>query len=102
MKFQPGTSGNPNGRPRKKLSQMLADVGSVADPDHSQKLAKALWQFAVTGIVQLDHKTLEAETVKEWFDAVKWIYEHIDGKHPVKTDTDIIIHVEYENPRLPE
>lgn len=100
--FKPGQSGNPNGRPKKKLSQVLAALGDKADTRYSERLAAALFEFATTGKVTLDATTLEAENVREWFDAVKWIYEHIDGKHPVKTDTDVTIHVEYERPQLPE
>ena len=99
--FKPGQSGNPRGRPKKKLSQVLAAVADKAETHYSERLADALFEFATTGKVTLGATTLEAENVREWFDAVKWIYEHIDGKHPVKTDTDVVIHVEYEDPRLP-
>ena len=100
--FKPGQSGNPAGRPRKKLSQVLAAVAAKADDDYSERLATALFEFATTGKVTLGATTLHAENVREWFDAVKWIYEHIDGKHPVKTDTDITINVEYAPTPVPE
>lgn len=100
--WQKGQSGNPKGRPKKKLTQILAAVAEDSPQDHSQQLAASLWQFATTGQVTLGENTLTAENVREWFDAVKWIYEHIDGKHPIQTDTEITIRIEEDDHNHPQ
>ena len=94
-RWKKGESGNPRGRPPRQLSQVLQLVGEQHDGKHAEAVADALWQFATTGKVTLGDNTLDAASVTEWFHAVKWIYEHIDGKQPEHIDNEITIKVEY-------
>lgn len=84
--WKPGQSGNPHGRPPKHraLTEMLRLQGEeiviIGSETMSAKeaLAKAMWQFVLTGEVSLAGKRLKAETVNEWASAVKWLYGHIE------------------------
>lgn len=72
-RFQPGQSGNPNGRPRKgkTLTDILEKHGQKRDVKDGDKeisrkeaLAKKLWALALSGDVA----------------AIKYIFDRIDGK----------------------
>jgi len=77
MKWQPGQSGNPNGRPRKtqSLTHALTEYGKRSvDASDGQKttlqelLVKTLWNLALGGDMT----------------AIKYIFDRIDGK-PIET-----------------
>jgi hypothetical protein len=98
-KWTKGQSGNPYGRPPKDrmLSSILAakandQTGEVTNKD---LVAARLWQFATSGHVELDGQTLKADSVTEWLNAVRWIYNHIDGPAPVhEPQEEIVVRVE--------
>lgn len=85
--FQPGQSGNPNGRPPKgrALTELLTKAGSKGK--RNKLLAELVWRFATTGEVTLPGgKTYKAEDINDLLAAWKWIYQHIDGPAPTSVD----------------
>ncbi len=94
--WKKGTSGNPAGRPPKgrALTDILEKAGSktveVTQSDGTTKkvsgkriLASMVWELTTTGQVTLpDGKVKEVEDFNDWFAAVKFIYQHIDGPPP--------------------
>jgi hypothetical protein len=85
-RWQQGQSGNPKGRPprQRALTELLRVQGEqpilVGGEAMSaqEALAKAVWQFAVTGEVWLMGNHLTASSVTEWAHVVKWLYTHIE------------------------
>jgi len=78
MPFQPGKSGNPNGRPPKNraLTDILERRGSrtLEDIDGKRRggkhiVARAVWDVATTGRTVLPGNP----------PVIQWIYKHIDG-----------------------
>ena len=81
-----GQSGNRRGRPpaSRAISAMLrlkgeemVVVGGQALPAQ-EALADAIWQFVLKGDVRLGEKHLQAESVGDWVQAVKWLYTYVD------------------------
>ncbi|MEM9954538.1 MAG: DUF5681 domain-containing protein [Chloroflexota bacterium] len=96
-KFIKGQSGNPRGRPPKSrtLSAILANKAEELTfiegnqvKRNQEIIAHHLWQFATTGEVRLSSGTLQAKDVSDWFNAVRWIYTHIDGPATNRFDAD--------------
>jgi hypothetical protein len=88
MPFKKGTSGNPHGRPvaNRALTEILKVAGddevmTLDGPVQAKELAaRLLWQMATTGQVRFpDGRVLQASTMREWLDAVSWMYRHVDG-----------------------
>ncbi len=85
--WKAGQSGNPKGRPpkRRPLNDVLRVAGETmmvvgGEPLEAQEvLAKAVWQYVVTGEVQLMGKRLKATSAGEWASMVKWLYTHMAG-----------------------
>lgn len=122
MPFAPGASGNPKGRPPKTraLTEILQKAGNgrsrVGDKRKSRKnlLADMLWAAVMTGEVLLTPEygppRLIALTGGDWFDAVKFLYNQIDGPpkvglFDVPEDTAVSINfvkVEGRKPTTPE
>ena len=90
--WQPGQSGNPNGRPPKQraLTEILEKAGSkTVEVDgkgvaRKRLIADMVMQAASTGVVTFPDATALRAEFKEWADFVKWIYTHIDG--PARMD----------------
>ena len=89
-----GQSGNPRGRPSQSraLTQILKrslNKTIEGSPQATKRtarkrlLADHVAEFVTTGKVTLpDGTTLRAESITEWFTAVKWLYTHLDGPAP--------------------
>lgn len=94
--WKSGQSGNPKGRPRKNrvLTALLQEQGEARfmfghDSMTAQEaLARAIWQFAVTGEVWLAGKKLQATSVTEWANVVKWLYSHIEPSSAMLPEDD--------------
>lgn len=75
--FKPGQSGNPGGRKKEWLTQILREYMSITDPrakqSRAEKVAVALYREAVKGDVQ----------------AIKYIFDRIDGKVKEAVELDI-------------
>lgn len=67
---------------KRSLTKLLRAVGDEHLPDgatRSETMAKLIWELACTGSVAFpDGRELKA-SVKDWKDAVQWIYTHCDG-----------------------
>ena len=101
-----GQSGNPKGRPPRSrtMSAMLAVEGSKKIGRRTRKeiVAQLLWEFAVSGTVQMGDQLLVADDPLEWFNAVKWIYNHLDGPAPVTDpeDNELVVRIEHRDKPL--
>jgi hypothetical protein len=62
-------------------------------------LAKAVWQFVTTGEVMLSGRRLEAQTVTEWANVVKWLYSHAEpaSQRAVEEEPEMIVRVVRED-----
>lgn len=95
-RWQPGQSGNPKGRRKQggELAELLGlkgeDIFTVGGEEVAAKeaVAKAIWQFAMTGEVWLAGKHLVAETVTEWASVVKWLYLHLDSTRRAELESE--------------
>jgi hypothetical protein len=95
--WQPGQSGNPNGRPKKEraLTAILeragghtTDVGGKRVSGR-QLIARMLWEAVTTGKVTFPNKHfLAIDDVDDWAGIVKFIYQHIDGPPKSKIEVD--------------
>ncbi len=94
--WKPGQSGNPKGRPSNKqiLTEILRAKGDVVmtiggeGKTAKEVLAAAVWQFVTSGEVSLAGKTLQAESVREWANVVKWLYTHLEPSNSAKGNDD--------------
>ncbi len=94
--WEPGTSGNPHGRPPKSraLTDLLEKAGNRTIEDVDQKkraykrvLARMLWEFVSTGQATLPcGEIIKAEDAGDWMAAVKFLYAQIDGPPPKEID----------------
>ncbi len=102
--FKTGQSGNPKGRPKRSriLTELLQQQGSARfmvghDSVTAQEaLARAVWQFVVTGEVWLMGKKLEASSAGEWASVVKWLYAHVEPTQMAtveESDGEMVIRV---------
>ena len=86
--WEPGQSGNPNGRPKRALTEILERAGAASVEEDGKRLsgkrfvARCLWDIAKTGKCTLaDGRELVAGP-DGWFDIVKFLYSQIDGPPP--------------------
>jgi hypothetical protein len=95
-RWKPGQSGNPKGRPAKgrALTEMLRlkgdDLVTIGGEQLTgqEALAKAVWEFVLTGEVWLAGKRLEARGVMDWAYVVKWLYNHVEPVALIDTDVE--------------
>lgn len=95
--FQPGRSGNPQGRPPKcrALTEILAAAGSEkcfdykgAEVTRKKLLAQMVWQLLIAGEVSFYKENRESEFAESktygvkpdvWLEVVKWLFQQCDG-----------------------
>lgn len=90
-----GVSGNPAGRPKKDraLTDILEKAGKRSVEIEGQKVAKnrflaaAVWQAVTEKQVTLPTGEIIELRTDEWWEAVKFIYRHIDG--PPRAGLDV-------------
>jgi hypothetical protein len=85
-RWKPGQSGNPKGKApgsraiseilRLKGEEMVVVGGQALSAQEA--LAEAIWRFVLKGDVRLGSKHLQAESVGDWVQAVKWLYTYVD------------------------
>jgi hypothetical protein len=107
-----GQSGNPKGRPPKQrmLTDLLRIEGEKSivvggeEVAGQEALAKAVWQFALTGEVWLSGKRLVAESVKEWASVVKWLYMQVEPPTAVEApeEPEVVVRVVRVEAPLPD
>lgn len=111
--WKAGQSGNPKGRPAKRrpLNDVLRLAGETlvyvgGEPMEAQEvLAKAVWQYVLTGEVQLMGKKLKAGSAGEWASMVKWLYTHMQlgGLATDEASPEVLVRVvreDYSPPSL--
>ena len=92
--WQPGKSGNPSGRPPKSraLTEILRRAGGRMVEVNGEKIsgrrlmARLLWQAAESGEVTLPSGEKLVFGPRDWFEVVKFLYQHIDGPPPQALD----------------
>jgi hypothetical protein len=108
-RWKPGQSGNPKGRKPKgrALTEILRLKGQkliVVGSEHytaEEALAEAVWQFVLTGEVQLMGNYLKAQNIGEWASVVKWLYSHVEpaSMNEPEHEPEIIVRVMREDKR---
>ena len=106
-RFEKGNTAS-KGRPRRALSEILAERGlrkqtrrSIAQDvtvgeleiTDQQFIADKVWQLATNGFVELSGEIYKVRTLKEWLGVVKFLYEHIDGKPTQEVGGEVTVHV---------
>ena len=88
--WQPGQSGNPNGRPRKgkTLSECLEKL--VQKNSNRQELMQAIWALAIGHWVRETDKKGQERTylTSPQLGAIAFIFERLEGRVPVKVDVE--------------
>ena len=92
--FRPGQSGNPGGRRKRvitdlleKSSQVKVTCGDVELP-RGQALAEIVWQALMSGTIVLPGaKKKRVLSPSQWLEMVRWLYSQIDG--PPKAELDV-------------
>ena len=95
-RWQAGQSGNPKGRApssraiseilRLKGEEMVVVGGQALSAQEA--LAEAIWRFVLKGDVRLGKKHLQAESVVDWVQAVKWLYTYVDPPKTKMTEAE--------------
>ncbi len=100
--WKKGQSGNPKGNvpKRRALTEMLRLKGEervmVGGEEMTAKeiLTQAVWQFVMAGEVWLLGKHLEASSIREWTDVVKWLYVYVEPpRMRDEPDPEIVVRV---------
>ena len=94
MPFKQGQSGNPAGRPPKKraLTDLLEASGKKKvtidgkEVPRNRFLADAIWQAVTEKKITMPDGTIMAVGTDDWWDAVQFIYKHIDGPATANVD----------------
>lgn len=92
--WQPGQSGNPSGRPKRALSEILERAGSASVVVGGKRIsgkrlvARLVWEIATTGKCVLPEVGEDGKQrvlvagPQAWLDVVKFIFAQVDGPPP--------------------
>jgi hypothetical protein len=95
MPWQPGESGNPNGRPRKgkALTEILEQAGSKTFPlidgkrmSGKRLVARQIWDALATGKIEFIDGSQRRLTVRDWRELAEWLYDRVDGRPMQKSE----------------
>ena len=110
--WQPGQSGNLNGRPKRTLSAILERAGSASVDVEGKRVsgkrfvALKLWEIATTGRAILSDGRELVAGPQGWLDVVRFIYAQVDGPPPKdvnlggQADNPLIIDVVWDEAGL--
>ena len=91
--WQPGQSGNKDGRPERPFSKLLKTAGGrkhISGVSNKILVTRQAWTLLTDGKVQFaDGTTLTIDKVQDWIDLYRIIINHVDGPAPSQNNVNL-------------